>query len=115
MEAFATVKDLESRWRVMDAAEKARAEFLLVDAAACIFSEMGKKFKVDPSDAVQAANLVRISCDMVLRVMDHENAEQAWGGDVVTSRHREVYLSKREKLALSSSGALIGSLSPTGL
>ena len=114
MEAFATVNDLESRWRVMDSAMRARAEVLLLDAAACIVLEMGPRFKVDPSDEVQAANLVRISCDMVLRVLDYENAEHAWGGDAVTVAHKGMYLPKKEKSALRSVGARIGSLSPMG-
>lgn len=98
MDAFATVADLESRWRVMDATEKKRAEVLLVDAAAMIAAEMERfSIVVDDKDEKQARNLVRVSCDMVLRVMDPDAPQEAWGVGSVVPRHGVLYITKQER------------------
>jgi hypothetical protein len=115
MEAFATVKDLESRWRVMDSAEKKRAEVLLQDAAAIIASEMKYSgVKVDGYDKEQNANLVRVSCEMVLRVMEPDVPQEAWGVGAVVPRPSALYVSKQEKKSLGIGRQRIGVLSMMG-
>ena len=103
MEAYARVADLEKRWRTLDPSEKARAEVLLVDAAAIIASAMRTaRVVVDPDDQEQEANLVRVSCSMVQRAMAQGDGEQqhAWGGELVMNPSGDLYLSKADKKSL---------------
>lgn len=113
MEAFATVKDLESRWRVMDASEKRRATVLLEDAAALI---MANGVKVDEEDEAQMSNLVRVSCAMVMRAMGQGDGEQqhAWGGNLVANPCGDLYLSKQDKKSLGIGVARVGFVSVLG-
>ena len=103
MEAYAKVSDLESRWRTLDASERARAAVLLEDASAIIASAMKTaRVAVDPDDEEQAANLVRVSCSMVQRAMAQGDGEQehAWGGELVMNPSGDLYLSKADKKSL---------------
>lgn len=111
MEAFATVNDLESRWRTMDSSERDRAAVLLVDAAAIIKAAMDRScVKIDAKDETQAANLVRVSCAMVQRAMAQGDGEQqhAWGGNIVANPSGDLYLSKADKRSLGIGVARIG-------
>lgn len=115
MDAFATVKDLESRWRVMDSAEKRRAEVMLQDAAAIITAAMKQSgVALDKYDETQAANLVRVSCAMVQRAMAQGDGEQehAWGGNLVMNPSGDLYLSKADKRSLGIGRTHIGFFSP---
>lgn len=117
MDAFATVKDLESRWRVMDSAEKKRAEVLLQDAAAIISSALNQSgVKIDGYDKTQNANLVRVSCAMVQRAMAQGDGEQehAWGGNLVMNPSGDLYLSKADKRSLGIGRMRVGFASPFG-
>ena len=117
MEAFATVSDLESRWRTMDASEKKRAETLLEDAAAIIAASMEQSgVKVAEDDEIQAANLIRVSCAMVQRAMAQGDGEQehAWGGNIVMSPSGDLYLSKADRKSLGIGRCRIGFASPFG-
>ena len=117
MEAFATVKDLEDRWRAMDPSEKSRASILLVDAAAIIKSALDQsRIAVKEDDETQAANLVRVSCAMVQRAMAQGDGEQehAWGGNLVVNPSGDLYLSKSDRRSLGIGGARIGVLSLVG-
>ena len=115
MDAFATVKDLESRWRAMDSSEEKRAEVLLEDAAAMIAAEMERfGIAVDDKDEKQARNLVRVSCDMVLRVMDPEAPQEAWGVGSVVPRHNELFITKQERNSIVNRRGRIGFASMLG-
>ena len=117
MEAFATVSDLESRWRVMDASEKKRAESKLEDAAAIIASAMLESgVEIESDNEIQAANLVRVSCAMVQRAMAQGDGEQehAWGGNLVTNPSGDLYLSKADRKSLGIGRGRIGFASPFG-
>ena len=117
MDAFATAKDLESRWRGMDAKEKAQAAVLLEDAAAIISAALEQSgIAVDEEDEVQAANLVRVSCAMVQRAMAQGDGEQqhAWGGNLVMNPSGDLYLSKADKRSLGIGRTRIGFASPFG-
>lgn len=114
MEAFATVKDLESRWRDMDSSEKARAAVLLQDAAAIIMAALEQAhIEIEEDDETQAANLVRVSCAMVQRAMAQGDGEQqhAWGGNLVMNPSGDLYLAKADRRSLGIGGARIGALS----
>lgn len=70
MEPFATVNDLELRYRLLDDSEKERAETLLSDASAILRAEFSRAGEtIDESDDIQSANLVRVCCSMVRRVL----------------------------------------------
>ena len=70
MEPFATVKELELRYRLLDDPEKERAETLLSDASAILRAEFSRAGEmIDESDEIQSANLVRVCCSMVRRVL----------------------------------------------
>lgn len=114
MEAFASVKDLESRWRVMDSREKAQAAVLLQDAAAIIMAALKQAhIEIKEDDETQAANLVRVSCTMVQRAMAQGDGEQehAWGGNLVMNPSGDLYLAKADRRSLGIGGARIGVLS----
>lgn len=117
MEAFATVNDLESRWRTMDASEKKRAAILLEDAAAIIAASLEQSgVEVAEDDEIQAANLVRVSCAMVQRAMAQGDGEQehAWGGNIVANPSGDLYLSKADRKSLGIGRGRIGFASPLG-
>lgn len=117
MEAFASVQDLENRWRPMDSSEKKRAEALLLDAAAIISAAMSRSgVKVDGYDKVQKANLVRVSCAMVMRAMGQGDGEQvnAWGGNIVANPCGDLYLAKADRKSLGLERMRVGFASPFG-
>ncbi|MBE6483670.1 MAG: hypothetical protein E7Z96_02650 [Actinomycetaceae bacterium] len=62
--AFATVADLEARWRPLTDTERARAETLLVDAASLIRDTCPATWQ-----AAGEATLRRVSCAVVKRAM----------------------------------------------
>lgn len=67
MTAFAEVSDLEDRWRPLSPDEQARANVLLMDAAAMLsaeFARCGRDAAAAPSEL-----LAMVSCCMVRRVM----------------------------------------------
>lgn len=116
--AFATVADLEARWRDLSDAEEARASVLLDDAAAYLQALV----EVDPDDEVQAANLKMVSCNMVKRAMS-SSASDAFGVTNATATmgpfsqqvayanpSGDMYVSKSERVILGIGTATIGSI-----
>ena len=116
--AFATVADLEARWRDLSDAEEARASVLLDDAAAYLQSLV----EVDPDNEVQAANLKMVSCNMVKRAMSSA-ASDAFGVTNATATmgpfsqqvayanpSGDMYVSKSERAILGIGTATIGSI-----
>lgn len=70
MEAFATVEDLKSRWRVLTDEEVPIAESLLVDASIVLASEFDRAHKsYENPDDVTLSALKMVCCAMVKRVM----------------------------------------------
>ena len=71
MEPFATVQDLEARWRPLTPTEATRAATLLVDASvmvAVMCDKAGVPLPDTPADLL-AATLKAIVCDVVKRAM----------------------------------------------
>lgn len=64
--AYATVGDLEARWRKLSESERTRAGTLLDDAAAILDAELAR-CGADPADLEAALRYV--SCQMVRRTM----------------------------------------------
>lgn len=70
MEAFATVEDLQARYRPLDADERARAGALLDDASAFLASEHRRLgLDIDPADELRAGMLKVVCCAMAKRVL----------------------------------------------
>lgn len=68
--AYATVEDLQLRWRPLTPSETERAQALLDDAAAYIetmFRSNGKE--IDQEDELLATALKIVSCSLVKRIM----------------------------------------------
>ena len=125
MEPFATVEDLESRWRTLSASEQEKAEVTLYDATTFIIGEMRESgVLIVPDDEVQANNLVRVTCDVTQRVL---LAQFESGGDMVgVSKYQEqadvwsasvtyknpfgdMYLTKEDKRLLGIGRVRVGS------
>lgn len=70
MEPFATVEDLQRRWRVLDVGEQERAAVLLQDATQMLAAEfLIAERQIDLEDEILAGNLRVVCCSVVKRVM----------------------------------------------
>ena len=70
MEAYATVEDLEARWRALDPSEQARASVLLDDASAMLKRAMDASgIAVDAENDAFMQSLKAVCCSMVRRAM----------------------------------------------
>lgn len=69
MESFATVSDLEARWRSLDDSERVRAETLLMDASAYLSALLVNSGVTIEDSEIQSANLRSVCCAMVHRIM----------------------------------------------
>lgn len=119
--AYATISDIEARWRPLDEAEEARASALLDDAAVIIDDLAG----IDEStvDEQTAAKAKIVSCDMVIRAMSMSQDAygvsqasmtagpytQSW---TYSSPSGDLYLTKMEKRLLGIASGYIGSIEP---
>lgn len=124
MDAFATVSDLEARWRALDAGEKLRAETLLGDGAAALRSTLANAgIEINESDELQTANLKAVNCSMVQRAMsaqgDMYGVTQAnmTAGPFSQSASfanatGDMYITKSERKKLGLGRMRIGSIRP---
>lgn len=117
--AYATVDDLEARWRPLSTAEQDRAEVLLDDAAVYLSALV----TVDEDDPEQEAILKTVSCSMVQRVMSADvdtfglSQTSMTAGSYTQSMtfanpSGDFYLTGFEKRLLGISGAMIGTIRP---
>lgn len=68
--AFATIDDLQLRFRILTAEEKRRAGALLEDAEVVLRAEFARAGKeIDPEDEGQAAALKSVCCHMAKRAI----------------------------------------------
>lgn len=124
---YATVEELEGRWRPLSGDEADRAEVLLADAATRIniaFRENGKE--IDQSDETLAAVLSMVSCEMVKRVMASSVDADCTQSTMTAGSYSQsytfsnspgsMYISKDERamLGISKKPQRIVSLSPAG-
>lgn len=115
--AYATVSDVEARWRPLSQGEAARASFLLEDAATIIDA-----YATVDSSMADAAMVV--SCNMVIRAMSASEADtfgvsqssmtagpytQSW---TYSNPSGDMYLTKAERKMLKVSVGYIGSIEP---
>lgn len=116
--AYATVDDLEARYRTLTEDEAERAAVLLNDAAAMLDALV----RVDPSDSEQAELLKIVSCNMVMRsLLASDNGalgvtQQSMSADIYTQSWTfsnpsgDMYLTKNEKRLLNIATGYIGSI-----
>ena len=104
--AYATVEDLASRWRALDASEESRADVLLEDAAVVIDSYL--RGKVASEDALRV-----VSCNMVKRAMDADMSGVSQQTETAgpysqtftwANPNGDMYLTKRERDMLGPKG-----------
>ncbi len=70
MDAYATLEDLQRRWRLLSADEQQRATTLLSDAAVKIALACKQSgVVIDAADELQSEALKSINCEMVKRAM----------------------------------------------
>ena len=69
--AYATVSDLENRWRVLTTEEEAKASALVDDASAFLDVQI-EKYRIDAE--AKAAVLKSLCCDLVQRRMESQEA-----------------------------------------
>lgn len=116
--AFATVADLEARWRDLTEDEQSQASVLLDDATAYLQALVD----VDADDETQAANLKMVCCNMVKRTMT-STASEAFGVTDATATMGpfsqqvsyanptgDMYVSKSERLLLGIGSTRIGAI-----
>lgn len=118
--AYATVEDLESRWKVLTDAEQATAETLLEDAA----TYLNALVAVDPEDETQMQILKMVSCSMVQRSMIAQQndsfgiKQQTISADIYSQSVTysnptgDFYLTGSEKRLLGITGSYLASLRP---
>ena len=123
---FASVKDVELRWRALEEDEMARCEQLLNDASVIMASAMsssGIDWESISEDSLLAQSLVVVCCDMVIRAMkapvDLPAVTQYSQGAVGYSEsmtyanpNGDLYLTKSEKNMLGITGAVISTVRP---
>lgn len=113
--AYASVSDIEARWRVLSSDELSRATALLEDAATIIDAYC----TVEDCDAARV-----VSCNMVIRAMSASSMDafglsqssmtagpytQSW---TYSNPSGDMYLTKAEKKMLGISAGYIGTIRP---
>lgn len=126
METFATITDLQSRWRALSDIEKTRAETLLMDASVIIATMCAQSsITIDTTDELQAMTLEAITCEMVKRAMlspidqaPMSNYSQTAGSysesGTFVNPTGDLYLTSSEKKRLGIGKQRMFSIKPTG-
>ncbi len=125
MDAFATVADLEARYRKLEDGERERAAALMGDATAMLTAEHRRVgIPIDPKDELQAVNLKIVCCSMVKRVLASGVLSDVSNHSVTAGPYNEqftyanptgnMYLTKEERriLGLPVRRQRIGSFAP---
>lgn len=124
MEPYATVADLESRWRPLAADEKKRAETKLLDASVIIARECNRAgVVIDDADELAQADMGMIVCEMVKRAMVAPldqvpvsslgmTAGPFTEQQTFINPTGDLYLTSGEKRRLGITGQRIGSIAP---
>lgn len=126
METFATITDLQSRWRALSDIEKTRAETLLMDASVIIATMCAQSsITIDETDELQSMTLGAITCEMVKRAMlspidqaPMSNYSQTAGSysesGTFVNPTGDLYLTSSEKKRLGIGKQRMFSIRPTG-
>lgn len=109
---YATVEDLEKRWRPLSATEKRMANELLMDASI----ELDLYIDFDVATETQIALLKPYCCRMVRRALDYNGDAYGLGqseggpGWTPTTEAGDPWLRQDEKERLGHQGFVIGSI-----
>lgn len=116
--AYATVSDIESRWRALSQDEQSRASVLIDDASAMLTALVN----VDSDDKEQAQLLKQVCCSMVIRAMSTADSygvnqasmtagpyTQSWS---FAGQTGDLYFTKLEKRLLGITSGYIGTIEP---
>lgn len=126
METFATITELQSRWRALSDIEKPRAETLLMDASVIIATMCAQSsITIDTTDELQTMTLEAITCEMVKRAMlspidqaPMSNYSQTAGSysesGTFVNPTGDLYLTSSEKKRLGIGKQHMFSIRPTG-
>lgn len=126
MEAYATVDELQSRWRALSDVEAKRASTLLMDASVIIATMCSQSsVEIDPADELQAHTLQSITCEMVKRAMlspvdqaPLSQFSQTAGGYSESGTYvnptGDLYMTSNEKRRLGIGRQRMFSIRPTG-
>lgn len=126
METFATITELQSRWRALSDIEKTRAETLLMDASVIIATMCAQSsITIDTTDELQTMTLEAITCEMVKRAMlspidqaPMSNYSQTAGSysesGTFVNPTGDLYLTSSEKKRLGIGKQHMFSIRPTG-
>lgn len=125
MEAFASVEDLEARWRTLTDDERAVATTTLEDATAFISAEMRRyRVPIAEDDEVQAQNLVAVTCAVTKRsllmafdsgssmqgVTKYSEQADVWNASVTLANPMgDMYLTAQERRMLGIGRVMVGS------
>lgn len=124
MEPYATIEDLESRWRTLDADEKRRAEVKIADASALIASEFANAgIDMPVINELTEANLKAVTCEMVKRSMASPIDQAPVSANSVTAGpfsesftfanpSGDMYMTSGEKRRLGLKRQRVGSIAP---
>jgi hypothetical protein len=126
MAAYATVEELEVRWRPLSDSEKARATMLLDEVAAIIDTRVAKEpYPPDTTEALWLANAMRVSLTAVERSMEtpagyegvstmQQTAGSFSGSLTFANPTSRIYLTRAElsDLGVSEEGTVIFCISP---
>lgn len=126
MEAFATVDDLQGRWKQLSDLEKTRAEQLLLDASVILATMCDRSgVIIDPEDELQALTINFTVCEMVKRAMlspvdqapmsqFSQTAGSFSESGTYVNPTGDLYLTSNEKKRLGIGKQRMFSISPTG-
>lgn len=126
MEPFATVDNLQTRWKTLSDIEKSRAEALLMDASVIVLTMCAKHgVEIDSGDELQAMNLERIVCEMVKRAMlspvdqapmtqFSQTAGSYSESGTYANPTGDLYMTSKDKKSLGIGRQRLFSIQPTG-
>lgn len=118
--AYATVSDIESRWRALSQDEQSRASVLIDDASAMLTALVS----INEGDTEQEQLLKQVCCSMVIRAMSATEADtfgvsqtsmtagpytQSWN---YANPSGDMYITRLEKRLLGITSGYIGSIRP---
>lgn len=122
METFATINDLQDRWKLLEPDQITKASVRIFDASAMITRMLSKSGVKITKDEVQVANLRYVTCAVVQRSLASENAVPYTQmtesvGDYSNSytlpgANGDMYLTSAEKKMLGIGGFSTGSIRP---
>lgn len=117
--AFASVEELEQRFRRLSSDERGRAAAWLDDAAVLLRSELARAgVSIESDDEIQASTLRVVSCSMVKRALVSLSGESATQTSTTVGPFSrsisyanptaDLYLTKQERRILGIAGGSVG-------